>query len=265
MLDRESPIALYYQIAADIRRRIGRGEWTRSQRIPSEIELAQEYGVSRMTLRQALEYLEKEGVLSRKRGLGTFVETELKDLEAPPIFPLSFKHQMQELGLNLTSELIRAATLADIEPETAILLGLEENESAAYFERLFYANGNPIALIKSMLPEKLCPGITEEELIDGSLTTTLEKKYNLTPTQFDQWISVGILTEDEISLLDFKKSTAALEIKTLSYDDSGQVIEYAKMLSVQDLLAFHIFASPMGKTNSVSFEYVVKTSEQTQP
>ncbi len=261
MLDRESPIALYYQIAMDMRQRIARGEWNLRQRIPSEIELSEEYSVSRMTLRQALAYLEKEGVLSRKRGLGTFVERDTKNPAATLNFPLSFTRQMQELGFNTSVTLVQAEVISDIKPEISVILGLKEGEKIAYFERLFFANHQPVAIIKSMLPDHLCPGITEHALIDESLTKTLGKSYRLYPAQFDQWLSIARLSDAEAELLAVANGSTALGIKTVSYTEDGTVIEYAQTYSVQEQLAFHIRIAPTDDTHQTFFEYIIKTIE----
>ncbi len=258
MLDRESPIALYYQIAVDMRQRIARGEWNLSQRIPSEIELSEEYSVSRMTLRQALAYLEKEGVLSRKRGLGTFVE---QNPAATLNFPLSFTRQMQELGFSTSVELVRAALISEIQPEVSLILGLAEGEKIAYFERLFFANHQPVAIIKSMLPDHLCPGITEQALIDDSLSTTLGKSYRLYPAQFDQWLSTARLSDAEAELLALPNGSTSLGIKTISYTEDGTVIEYAQTYSIQEQLALHIHIAPAGDSYQTFFEYIIKTTE----
>jgi len=80
MVDRQSPLPAYFQIARDLRRRISSGEWKPNDQLPSEIELAVQYSVSRMTLRQALNELEKDNLLLRRRGAGTFVNLAFVEL-----------------------------------------------------------------------------------------------------------------------------------------------------------------------------------------
>lgn len=79
MVDRSSPIPAYYQIAVEIHQRISDGEWRAGDRIPPEIALAEEYQVSRMTMRKALGQLAEEGILDRKPGNGTFVKSGYLD------------------------------------------------------------------------------------------------------------------------------------------------------------------------------------------
>ncbi|HEY9086802.1 MAG TPA: 5-formyltetrahydrofolate cyclo-ligase [Anaerolineaceae bacterium] len=82
MVDRQSPLPAYFQIARDLRRRISSGEWKPNEQLPSEIELAVQYSVSRMTLRQALTELDKDNLLLRRRGAGTFVNLAFAELLA---------------------------------------------------------------------------------------------------------------------------------------------------------------------------------------
>jgi DNA-binding FadR family transcriptional regulator len=74
-IDRDSPVPVYYQIASTLRRRIAEGEWRKGNQLPPEPELAKAFGVSRMTIRQALVELEGDNVIVRRRGAGTFGQT----------------------------------------------------------------------------------------------------------------------------------------------------------------------------------------------
>ena len=92
MVDRASPIPAYYQIAVDIHQRISDGEWRAGDKLPPEITLAQEYQVSRMTLRKALGQLADEGILDRRPGDGTFVNLGYLDLAE-----FSYQRQLQNV------------------------------------------------------------------------------------------------------------------------------------------------------------------------
>lgn len=84
-VDRESPLPAYYQIAQDLRQRIAGGEWRAGSQLPSEPQLARQYDVSRMTMRQAVAVLSKEGVLVRRRGAGTFVSQGFVDITSQSV------------------------------------------------------------------------------------------------------------------------------------------------------------------------------------
>lgn len=84
-IDRNSPVPAYYQIALDLRQRISGGEWRAGNKLPPELELMKQYNVSRMTFRQAVGELVKEGILVRRRGVGTFLSQGYVPIEQTPV------------------------------------------------------------------------------------------------------------------------------------------------------------------------------------
>jgi DNA-binding GntR family transcriptional regulator len=262
MVDRKSPISLYYQIAMDLRQRIARGEWKVGQRLPSEQDLAGDYQVSRMTLRQALDYLELEGILARQRGLGTFIAADPKQVIAPVQFPISFSRQMRELGFSPVIQVIEARVIAEPAPELAAPLGLPTSDPVVLFKRLFLLDNQPVALSQSTLPHRLCPGIVDARLINNSLTTTLEKVYGIYPVQIDQWLQAARCSAEEASLLQLETGAAVLEINTRSQREDQTVIEYARTLCAGDRLALHIHVAPEDERSATHIEYVSMIGNQ---
>lgn len=259
MVDRDSPIALYYQIAVDLRQRIARGEWTVGQRLPSEQDLAGAYQVSRMTLRQALDYLDHEGILARQRGLGTFVRADPKQVVTPLRFPISFSRQMRELGFSPVIQLLEAQVIESPSPDLTAALGLATSEPLVVFKRLFLLENQPVALSLSHLPHRICPGITTTAgLVNNSLTTTLEKVYGLYPVRIDQWLQAAHGSAEEEALLKVEPGAALLEINTRSRREDGTVIEYARTLCAGDRLALHVHVAPEDDRSATHIEYVSK-------
>ncbi|MBC8336167.1 MAG: GntR family transcriptional regulator [Anaerolineales bacterium] len=256
MIDRESPVSLYYQIATDLRSRIARGEWTEEMRLPGEIDLAGEYQVSRMTLRQALAYLENEGILIRKRGVGTLIRIDPKRVGTPLNFPISFSRQMRELGFSPTVKAVHAKIISDPTPDIMTNLNLAESDQVASFKRLFFVNEHPVAIINSMLPHHLCPDIINNKLYHDSLTATLEKTYGLFPVQVDQRLSATLLSSEDADLLKANPGSAIFEITTRSHLEDGRIIEFAKTLCVGDRLSLHINISSLDESGKTKFEYV---------
>ncbi len=116
-VDRDSPLPVYYQIASALRRRIADGEWRHGNQLPPEPELAKAFGVSRMTIRQALVELESDNVIVRRRGAGTFINQSFLDITEPaPPFPWGLPAKPQsakdELRLKVWAAL-RAVALPD--------------------------------------------------------------------------------------------------------------------------------------------------------
>ena len=100
-LDRNSPIPAYYQIELDLKERITKKEWDINDRLPSEAELSAQYDVSRVTIRQALAELEKDGIIKKQRGKGAFVSANpqafIHDLDYSIISGEKLNHQVFEM------------------------------------------------------------------------------------------------------------------------------------------------------------------------
>jgi DNA-binding GntR family transcriptional regulator len=215
-VDRESPIPAYYQIGLDLRRRIDNGEWRSGDRLPSEIDLANEYEVSRMTMRQAIAELVKEGFISRQRGSGTFVNQTTTRVIPHLSFPISFTHRIKELGFTPSARTLKAQVITAPSPEIAQRLKVNPIESIAYYKRVLMVNEQPMALNRSFIPYRLCPGLVDNDLIDQSISTTLERLYNLTPIRAEHWLEAVLVSDDAI-LLEINPGNPLLLLTTISY------------------------------------------------
>lgn len=260
MINRNSPISLYYQIAIEIRNRIARGEWKVSDQLPAEMKLAQEYQVSRTTLRQALAYLENEGILLRQRGIGTLIKNNPNRVASTLNFPVSFSRQMRELGFTPNSKILKAEIVSGVISENMVKLKLTEKDEIVFIERLFLDNNRPLAIISSSLPHRLCPGILKVGVLNDSLTTTLEKSFGLFPAKIDQRMRAISVSSRDAELLKVDAASAIFEITTNSQLEDGTMMEYAKTLCVGDRIAFHVSTSSTDENRSTFFEYVATTA-----
>jgi len=239
-IDRSSPIPIYYQIAMDIRQRITKGEWKVDNQIPPEPEMAAQYQVSRMTIRQALAHVEKDGILTRLRGSGTFINHYPNRVVPSLGFPMSFTYQVRELGITPAVKIIKAEVIKVPTLEIAVHLSLLDDAEVARFTRVFFADDKPVALSTSILPHHVCLGITTTKLINDSLSTTLAEQYGLIPTQVDQWLGATNADPQEAELLNVQPGSPLLYITTLGHLANGTPIEYALTSCVGDRLQLHI-------------------------
>jgi GntR family transcriptional regulator len=238
-INRESPIPAYYQIALDIRKRILQNEWVAGQRIPSENELAKAYGVSRITMRQALAELEKDGILDRRHGIGTFVNQE----PIPLIHDLNLPHivagRLRKMGIETSSRTITAQTFADPLPEVQANLRLTATTPVAYLKRVLLIRNEPTALNRSWFNHLLCPGITEQPLVESSLSKTLQERYGLIPARADTWLEVIRCTSETAHLLDSVLDMPMILVRSVSYLPDGTSLEYSTTEWLGDRIRFN--------------------------
>lgn len=242
-IDRESPIPAYYQIALDLRYRINNGEWRSENRLPSEKELAREYKVSRMTMRQAIAELVKEGLVSRQRGSGTFLnKTAMQVIPHLSNFPISFNLRIRELGLMPSARIIKAQIIPS-SADMAHRLGIAPGEPVAFHKRVLLANGEPVALNHSFISSALCPGIITEGLMENSISTTLEQRYQLIPIHAEHWFEAILASDEDARLLEIKSGAPLLLLTTTSYLEDRTPLEFSMTAWVGDRVRLYFSAS----------------------
>lgn len=238
-IDRNSPIPLYYQIAMDLRARI-KWEWGYGVKLPNEPDLAEEYGTSRMTVRQALAELVKEGMLIRQRAKGTFVRDAPKSYAHTLTFPMSFSSRFQAQGMVGRTKLIHSEVHEVASSEISKHLEIELGTKIATFQRVLMVNDEGVAINRSVMPEALCPGITEAGLINGSISTTLSDRYDLHPAYADDWIEAAHARKADATLLDTFPGAPLLLVITLSRLGDGTPLEFSRTLWNTDKMRLHI-------------------------
>jgi GntR family transcriptional regulator len=219
----------YYQLAEILNQKIEDGEWNPHESIPSERELVELYKVSRTTVREALNYLEKEGVIYRKHGQGTFVARPKMQhsLQRLTSFSIDMSLRQQVPGQKILS-------FDYVTPSDKIRnrLELSSNQSEVlYIKRVRYGNEDPIAIHMAFLvldPEQT---ITVDELeTSGSLYQLLESKFHIIPNEADETIEAALVTEEEAELLEVQEGSPVLVLERTTSDQEHRIFEYVKMI-----------------------------------
>ena len=180
-VDKNSPIPVYYQIETDLKKRIMRQEWDIGEQLPGELDLARHYDVSRITLRQALAELEKDGIIRKERGKGSFLAADPTPYVNSLNYAVVSKGRLfsQPGGPAVTAKILEQRLVTDLFPAVSEHLELEREGWAVYIKRLYLIGGRPIAISRSHLPAPLVPGMEGLELVRGSVLETLEQAYGL--------------------------------------------------------------------------------------
>lgn len=237
-IDMNSPIPVYYQIELDIKKRIMQKEWQLNQQLPSEAELAEQYHVSRITLRQALAELKKDDIIKKYRGKKAYINS----VPTPFIHDLSYVLVSGNSivdGQKMTAEILEFTKVSPLYPDIAENLRLASEDTAIFFKRLFLLEGIPLAIGKSWLPSNLLPDFTKEKMINNSLSTTLRQKYNIIPAKVEDYLEVVRPTNQESILLKSNNNTPLLLVKGISYLRDGTPLEYSNTLWQGDNVRFH--------------------------
>lgn len=217
-LDKKNPTPIYLQIASGLRSLIQKGILTQGKCLPPERILCSKYGVSRMTLRQAYDLLEREGLIECQRGRGTFVSTSRVHKQEQEM--RSFTEEMQARGSHPSSILL---SFKQIKPSAAArdFFSLSSADSVYEIQRLRLSDGIPLALESVQIPCHLCPGLDQYDLSRHSLYRTLEEKYNLDLTRCVEEISAMRPTRKQKQLLNLPQTSVVLIVhrKTFSRQD----------------------------------------------
>lgn len=224
-LDRHGP-PIHAQITAQLAASIRDGRLQPGARLPAERELAEGLGVSRMTVRQALGALERDGLVRRVVGRsgGTFVREP--KVERHPASTAGLSAELRRQGLAAGAEVI-SARVEPARPGTAVALGLEPDEPVAVVVRLRLAAGRPLALERSSLPAQLYPGIEDLEL-GGSLYELMHDVYGRRPARAVERLETVPARPADARALGVRPGAPLLLVERVGYGADGTPLEFAR-------------------------------------
>jgi GntR family transcriptional regulator len=236
-IDKRSPVPMYYQIMRQLLEKIQGGEFAVDSTLPPERELAETYKVSRMTVRQAIIELVNEGILVRRKGIGTFVAPP--KLEQALSRLTSFTEDMAQRGMKAGAKVI---SFDEIVPEPTIrkTLALETGDKAYESVRLRLADDVPMALETTTLPVSLCPGLARQDLENQSLYRLLAERWGVRLDYATQSIEPVCASPHEASLLHVAQGMPLLLMHRITYNQDGRAIEHVKSLYRGDRYKFII-------------------------
>lgn len=248
IVDRSSPIPVYYQVETDLKNRIANGEWAPNGQLPSEAELAHHYDISRVTLRQSLAELEKDGLIFKIRGKGAFLSENSTAFLHNLKYSLVTSNNLEENREDLVAKMIELEKIESPDAEVNKALKLGDDSSVVYFKRLFYFESKPIAIGRSWLPSDLVHNLEKDGLIDNSLSKTMRVRYGLTPVRVDDILETVRPFSDEITLLEASFDTPLILIKGISTLENGRPLEYSNTLWLGDRVRFHFALKNTGES-----------------
>ncbi len=207
-LNPQSPIPLYRQLSDQLMGLIRSGRYAPGSRIPSEPQLAETYAVGRPTIRQAIDLLVRKGVLTRRRGSGTYVCERQQEVD---LFSLEGTFSsFQKKGLPVSTHIIVALQRQKVpqHPDNPFSGG-----DAYFFARLTRVDQAPVLLEDLYLHADLFAGIDRIDLAGRSLSAVAEEQYYLRPTGGKQRFSIGYLNAERSRQLQVTQDTPVLAVQ----------------------------------------------------
>lgn len=248
-LDKNHPIPLYYQLVELIKDQIRLAELKPGGQLPSERELSEQAGISRMTARQAIAYLVREGVLEVRPGIGTFV-AEPK-LAHDVLHLLGFTEEMMRHGEPATSRVLMQELLAP-PPHVVTALQLNAEGLAVKIVRLRLSGSTPLLLETSFVPADLCPGLAQEDLAAKSLYALLEQQYGLRLERTRQTLEATITNEYESHLFGIAVGTPMILLEGVTYGERERPVEYFKAVYRGDRFKFELESQRQTKMKDIA-------------
>ncbi len=220
VVDRSSPVPLYFQVASRLQQLIEDGEMPVGGRLENVVELAVRLGVSRPTMRRAIQYLVERGMLVRKRGVGTqIVHPKVRR----PVELTSLYDDLAKSGQQPHTEL-RVFEIKPAPDHVAEALGLPEGVQIAWFERLRHAGGEPLAIMRNAVPVDVLT-LRREDLELRGLYEML-RAAGRAPRMADQVVGARAATTAEARVLGDARGAPLLTMTRTAWDVGGRAVEY---------------------------------------
>lgn len=218
MLDAKTATPLYVQLIEVLERQIVFGELEAGERLPSESELAKQFGVSIITVRNAVGELCKRGLLERKQGKGTFVRKVkyMRDSRTLSSFTESCRNQGMVPGGRMLER-----NLVSLNAKVARSLEQAPGSQGIYISRLRFANQEPVIIERNYFPSKYAL-LMEQTFDDRSLFEYLWEAYQVTVTRSDKEIEMCHATKTEAELLQVPENAPLILVKSTAYTQSGE-------------------------------------------
>ena len=228
-------IPAYIRIHDALKKKIDVGFWEIGQRLPSERDLADDYEVSRMTLRQAITLLVEEGILERRVGSGTYVASHR--VQEKMRGTTSFTEIVRSQGKTPSSQVVSYQRKPANETEIQ-QLQLKPSDYVVRMERVRYADNVPLVFEVASIPEKLIREFKREDITEHFFQTLTDNGYEIGKSQ--QTIYAKNASERVANYLKVPKNHAVLALTQVSYFTDGRPFEYVHSQYVGDRFEFYL-------------------------
>jgi GntR family transcriptional regulator len=233
-VDPSSPVPLYFQLSENIRAWIDTTAAAGARVLPEE-QLAEQLNVSRATVRKAIERLENDGLLYRRRGMGTFVAAPRLNRK---MRLTSSANDIFAAGRAVHTRLLRRYEQPAGDDIVADRLQVPPDEPVIFLERVRYADSRPAALLRNWLPRRLAEPVISADLDTRTLYEVLERDCGITLGHAVQTLQARMPDEGEATLLEIPVTEPVMRVMRQSFSTTGEAVEWSDCLYPAELSEF---------------------------
>lgn len=219
-LDKQSKIPLYLQLMDSLIKKIKAQTYRENEKLPSERAFCEIYQLSRITVRQALQELEREGYIYKLHGKGTFVASKTYNQNLVKLY--SFTEQMKKMGKQPTTDVLSFQTIG-VDERLALKMELQPFEEVYQIVRLRLADYEALMYETSYVPKKLFPYLTKEELENRAMYDIFNEDYQIGVTKARERFQATTVRKEEASYLQMEKGQPAMLIKRYAYNENALI------------------------------------------
>ena len=235
-IDKQGRIPLYYQLMDAIIEMIQTNNLDENDQLPSERELCDIFDVSRATVRQAIQELEKDDYIYKVHGKGTFVSP--KKFKQNLLKFYSFTEEMKKIGKKPTSN-VMDFQIIESDEKLARKMNMNSGDKVYMFTRLRLADGEPMMLETSYVLYDRFPGISRENLEKNAMYDILTQEYNAVFTCAEEIFQSVLTRKDEAKLLNYHEGLSSMMIERITHE-GNLIIEYTKSIARGDRFKYHV-------------------------
>lgn len=216
----------YKIIEKDLRERISSGQYRAGDMIPAEAELVSTYGVSRVTVRKALDNMTAQGLLQRVAGVGTFVKTQVIRKKVPQL--LGFTDEITQMGMTPSTKVL-AFELIHVPKQLYPILQIEKDEMVYYIQRVRYANEVPFLFETSYMSARLYPDVSLK-ILNGSKYRYVEDTLGLKIAYNEHSVTPILPSAEVVKLFGLEEDQPIIQVANTTYLENGQVLDFTEQV-----------------------------------
>lgn len=235
-MNQDAKLPMYQQVKNYLIRKIESHEYKEGQKLLSERELSEKFQISRMTARNAILELVKEGYAYRDGARGTFVSS--KKVKRNFLASAGFSDHMEKSGIEDRESRVMCFELVEADTWLSSRLSISLGTECFHLVRLRIGNGQPMAVDECYIPVNMAPTLMDHDFSKESLWKVLEHEYGHRPTQTRASIEIVSFEKREQNYLNVSERAKGFKVTYMNYDQHGEPLEYTITYYREDMFIF---------------------------